>query len=103
MQQITISGTLLSDAEKCVDKSGKNYSRFTVSCGSTGPDGRVEFTHYRCICYISGYEKFKKGDQAFVTGKLSARLRVDDKGRTYMNLDIMVYQLTGGYRARDGK
>ena len=84
------------DAEKCIDKSKRNYSRFSVSCGNAGPDGRVEYTHYRCICYLSGFENLKKGDQVFVTGKLSARLRTDEKGHTYMNLDVMVYQASFG-------
>ena len=35
MQQITISGTLLNDAETCIDKKGNSYVRFDVTCGET--------------------------------------------------------------------
>ena len=101
MQHITISGTLLDDAEKCTDKDGRNYIRFSVSCGDSTPGGRTEFTHYNCTCYIMAYEGMRKGDQVFITGRFSPRLRKDDKGRSYMNLNIMVHQINGGRKAAD--
>lgn len=101
MQQVTISGTLYRDAEKCIDRNGRKYIRFVVTCGSDEPGGRTEFTHYQCTCYMTGFENMKKGDQVFVTGKFSARTRVDDKGKTYMNLNVMVHQINGGYRVSD--
>lgn len=101
MQQITISGTLFNDAEKCVDKNGRPYVRFVVTCGNDEPEGKREFTHYQCTCYMTGYEAMKKGDQVFVTGKFTAKARMDDKGKTYMNLNVMVHQINGGYRANE--
>ena len=101
MEQITISGTLLTDAETAKDKNGRTFTRFTVTCGSEDIHGRTQFTHYRCVCYVSGYEKLVKGDQVFVTGKLSAKIGVDTTGKNYLNLNIMVYQATGGYKASE--
>lgn len=103
MQQVTISGTLLADAEKCVDTNGRTYSRFTVSCGSKGPGGRTEYTQYRCTCYITGYEDCKKGDQIFLTGKLSAKLKTDEKGKVHLNLDVMIHFASGGYKYAERK
>lgn len=101
MQQITISGTLLTDAELCKDKNGKNFVRFKVTCGDTDAFGRTEYTHYQCTCYLQNFNKLKKGDQVFVTGKLSAKISADDKGKSYLNLNVMVYQATGGYKIEE--
>ena len=101
MQVITISGTLLDDAVKCVDKSGHSYVRFTMTCGSTDLNGRSYFTHYSCTCYVEEYAKLKKGDQAFICGKLSARLSQDEKGKYYMNLNVLAYQTSGGYKSEE--
>lgn len=103
MQQITLSGTLITDASKQRDKSGRNYIRFTLTCSSVNIYGRTEFTHYRCICYVPGYESMKKGDQVFITGKFSASIGKDDKGNAYLNLDVMVTSISGGYRAAERK
>ena len=99
MQQITISGTLLSDVEKGTDKNGRTFLRFTVSCGWNDQDNRTQYTHYRCTCYVGGYEKLKKGDQVFVTGKLTATIGYDDDRNAFLNMDVMVYQINRGYRA----
>lgn len=103
MQVINISGTLLEDAVKCVDKAGRSYARFTMTCGSTDANGRTYYTHYSCTCYMEGYEKLKKGDQAFVCGKLSAKLSTDEKGKSYMNLNVLAYQASGGYKYEERK
>lgn len=104
MQQITISGTLLNDAEQCKDKNGKYYVRFKVTCGDQDINGRVQFTHYHCTCYLPGFEELKKGDQIFVTGKLSAKAGVSNTdGKAYLNLNVMVYQATGGYKQEEKK
>ncbi|MBR1434021.1 MAG: single-stranded DNA-binding protein [Bacteroidales bacterium] len=99
MQQVTISGTLLSDAENCVDKNQRSYIRFTVTCGDNDENGRSIYTHYRCTCYIAGYEKMKKGDQVFVTGKQKIRLGQTAQGEPKINIDVMVFQISGGRRA----
>ncbi len=101
MQQVTISGTLYSDAETCRDKNGHVYVRFKVTCGDTDINGRVQFTHYHCTCYLPKFDKLKKGDQVFVTGKLSVKLSTNDDGKPYINLNVMVYQASGGYKIED--
>lgn len=103
MQQITISGTLLSGAEQCTDKNGNTYVRFDVTCGESDINGRVEYTHYHCTCYISGFENLKKGDQVFITGKLRAKVSTGKDGKAYLNLNVMVYQATGGYKIEERK
>lgn len=102
MQQITISGTLSNDIERCKDKNGNSYIRFKVACGDTDINGRVQFTHYHCTCYVSGFEDLKKGDQVFVTGKFSAKITNSAKdGTPYLNLNVMVYQVSGGYKIQE--
>ncbi len=103
MEQITLSGTLITDATLQRDKKGRDYTRFILTCGSVNMFGRTEFTHYRCICYINGYENMKKGDQAFLTGKFSATLEKDEKNNYYMNLNVLVTSISGGYRATERK
>ena len=98
MQQIIISGTLLTDAAKFTDKNGREFTRFTVTCGETDITGKTVYTHYRCTCYLIGYGKMTKGDQVFITGKFLPKLETDDKGKYYMALNVMVSNLTGGYR-----
>lgn len=96
-----ISGTLLNDAGMFTDKAGKNYVRFTVTCGTSDVFGRTIYSHYRCICYFGGYDKMKKGDQVFLTGRFTPSVILDDKGKPQMNLDVMVTQITRGYEAKD--
>ena len=103
MQQITISGTLLSNAESCSDRTGRKYARFKVTCGDTDLQGRVQFTHYHCTCYLPNYDNLKKGDQVFITGKLSARISFDEDGKPYLNLNVMVFQACGGYKCDERK
>lgn len=102
MQQITISGTLCNDAERCKDKNGNTYMRFKVACGDTDLNGRMIYTYYHCTCYISGLETLKRGDQVFITGKLSAKVNISPKdGYPYLNLNVMVYQASSGYKLED--
>lgn len=101
MQQITISGTLLADAEQYKDKNGNNFVRLKVTCGETDMNGRTQFTHYLCTSYLEGFNKLKKGDQVFLTGKLSAKSGIDEKGKPFWSLCVMVYQATGGYKIEE--
>lgn len=104
MQVINISGTLVSDSEKCKDRNGRSFSRFTVTCGSNDINGRTVFTHYRCICYVGGYDALKKGDQVFVSGRFSPSVSLNNEGREVItSLNVMVHQITGGYRAVERK
>jgi hypothetical protein len=103
MQQITISGTLVSDVESCTDKNSRPYMRFEVKCADPDITGRVQFTLYHCTCYLSNLENIKRGDQVFLTGKLTAKLTLGRDGKPYMNLNIMVYQATDGYKIEERK
>lgn len=103
MQQITLSGTLIADATEHVDKNGRKHCRFLLTCGANDAYGRTVYSHYRCICYVNGYEGMKKGDQVFLTGKFLPSLTVDKDGKPYMNLDVMVVTISGGYRANERK
>ena len=103
MQQITLSGTLITEAFRQVDKKGRPYIRFTLSCGSIMPGDRVEYTHYKCVCYIGGYDRLEKGDQVFVVGKLQASIQYDESQSPSLNLQVMVTNMSGGRRAEDKK
>lgn len=110
MELIQLVGTLVDDPEDCVDKHGRNYTRFTVTCWKHWEGGRTEFTHYSCVMYFDESTKnlspargLKKGDQVIVHGKLSARLRTDTKGKTYMNLNVLVGSLEPGEKAENKK
>ena len=98
MQVIIISGTLLSDSVKCKDRNGRSFTRFTVTCGSEGANGRTVFTHYRCTCYVSGCDFLKKGDQVFVSGRFSPSVSIDNEGNEIITeLSIFVYQLSKSF------
>lgn len=104
MQVVNISGTLLTDSETCKDRNGKTFTRFTVTCGSTGANGRTMYTHYRCTCYIGGYSTLKKGDQVFISGLFSPSVSLDNNGHeVYSSLNVLVHQISGGYRAYERK
>ena len=101
MQTITISGTVHGEVMTLKDKKGRTFLRFFVVCGATDLFGRAVFNYYRCTCYMTKYDKMKDGDQVFVIGQFLPTLTTDEKGRTYQNLDVMVTQITGGYRAEE--
>lgn len=101
MQTITIAGVLANNAEECVDSSSRKYSRFTVTCVNVDKNGRSHYTHYNCVCYVPGYEKLKTNDQVFLTGKFSAELKLNEKGKPYMNLSVMVFQASDGFKAKE--
>lgn len=102
MQQVTISGTLLEDAETLFDKKGLNYTRFTVTCGETESDGRPVFTHYHCVCYIKGYETLKKKDQVFVSGKQTIKiLKTKETNEPYPYISVLVTSISRGYTAKE--
>jgi len=103
MQQITLAGALITDALKLKDKNNKEFLRFTLSCASVDNYGRTIFTHYRCTCYILGFQGLKKGDHVIITGRFMPSIGTDDKGKTYMNLEVMVLSIAGGYRAYERK
>lgn len=101
MQQITISGTLVSDAQQCVDKRGRKFVRFTLTCGSADVYGKINYNHYQCVCYIPGYEKAKKGDQLFLTGRFTPSVVLNENKKAELRLDVMVLTISGGYTANE--
>lgn len=103
MEQITIAGKLVSDAETCTDKNGRKYSRFSVSCCSEDIFGRMQYTVYHCTCYVPGYEKKKAKDQVFLTGKFSAKIGFNESGKPKLNLNVFVYQAAGGATVNNSK
>ena len=103
MQQIILSGTLIADATEHIDKNGRKHCRFILTCGETDVYGRTVYIHYNCICYKNGYEGMKKGDQVFITGKFLPSLNLDKDGKAYMNLNVMINTISGGYRANERK
>ena len=104
MEQCFISGTLLYDAEKCVNVNGTPYVRFTVTCGDEDFDGRTQFTHYMCTTYSMNAARFKKGDQVIVSGHQKIRKIRDEKGNvTDVRISVIVYQVSAGYTAAEKK
>lgn len=103
MEIVTISGTLYDDSSQGRDRNGRDFTRFTVTCGSTDQNGCAVFTHYRCIYYRKGYEKLRKGDQVFLSGSQKVSIWVDQNGKPWINIDVMVQQLSCGYRADERK
>ena len=72
-------------------------------CGSKEITGRMVYTEYKCVCYVNGYEKLRKGDQVFLTGKQSAGIGYDKDGNAVLKLNVMVYQASGGFTAEERK
>lgn len=104
MQSIIITGTLLEDAEPGQDKNGLNFTRFTVTCGETGANERAYFTHYKCTCYLKGYDNLKKKDQVTVTGKVTIRIsKTKDTNEPYLNINVLVHSISRGYTAEERK
>lgn len=103
MEIVTISGTLYTDSSVAKDKNGRQFTRMTVTCGSSDPNGAPVFTHYKCICYLKGYENLKKGDQVFLTGSQKISIWVDQNGKPWLNIDVMVHHISCGYKGEDKK
>lgn len=96
MELITISGNVVTDSEKCVDKNGREYVRFRVSCWSKDYQGYDKYTYYNCFCYHTGYGKMKKGEIVFLSGTYMQNVKYpEDQGKKiYINNDIFVQHLT---------
>ena len=103
MQQITIAGVLVKDAEICVDESSHKYTRFIVSCATESTRGRIRYFYYNCFCYLPGCERLRANDQVFLTGKFSAELKLNEKGEPCMDFSIMVFQASVGYKSEGVK
>lgn len=90
MQIITITGTIIKEAETCTDKNGKQYVRFKVSSNSEDINGEPKFNHYRCTYYGSDFIKLKKGDQVMLTGQLKAEIKKQESGNVVLDMNIKV-------------
>lgn len=100
VHQITISGTLLSDAVVRWDKNGKEYVFFQVSCDEKDENGERHSTLYKCSYYSTNLEldEFKKGDSVTICGRLNADIGYSHAGEPYPSLCILVYQINRGKR-----
>lgn len=103
MQRVTLSGTLVTDVFRQLDKNGRQYIRFTLACGTLNTNQRMEYTYYKCVSYIRGYDELKKGDQLFLTGKLQATIGYNEDRSPMLNLLVSVTEMTGGQKEEDKK
>lgn len=101
MQLVTLSGTLVNDPQQCVDKRGRKFLRFTLTCGSADIYGKVNFNYYQCVCYVPGYEKTHKGDQVFLTGRFLPSIVLNEYKEAELRLDVMVFTISGGFKASE--
>lgn len=93
MQVVSITGRLTSEVEKCQDKNGHFYHRFTVQSQTSDIFGRDLYTIFRCTCYVPGVEQLKKGDKVFMYGKFSVRAFINSQGKPEPICNIMIYQV----------
>lgn len=95
MQVITISGKLLGDSETKVDKSGHKYIRFKVLSEYTAQK-QDKTMIFRCYCYNTVYENLKDGEKVFLSGDIDMTIRIDEKGKAWINCDVYVRQIDKG-------
>lgn len=77
------------------DKNGNNYIRFKVYC--TNKDTTTaRYTLYRCYCYDTSFSNLKDDDTVFLTGDLNLVIRNDENGKTWVNTDVYVRNMTKG-------
>lgn len=100
IQQITISGTLLSDAVVRWEKNGKEYVFFQVLCYEKDENGERHSNLFKCSYYSTNLEldEFKKGDSVTISGRFNADIGYFHTGEPYPSLCILVYQITRGKR-----
>lgn len=84
LQKIDLIGNLVSDAEIRTGKDGNDFISFRVAASeSNGEEKRT--TYYEVGCHKSGIiEYLKKGQQVFVSGRLSINAICKD-GKAYLN------------------
>lgn len=97
MEIITITGTIIKEAEICTDKNGKQYVRFKVSSNCEDIYGEPKFNHYCCTYYSSDFFKLKKlkkelkkGHQVMLCGQLKAKVEKKESGNVELNMNINV-------------
>lgn len=95
MQIITLSGKVHGACEMRKDKNGNNYIRFKVYC--TNKDATTaRYTLYRCYCYDTSFSNLKDDDTVFLTGDLNLVIKNDENGKTWINTDVYVRNMTKG-------
>lgn len=84
LQKIDLIGNLVADAEIKQGKDGSEYIAFRVAASeSFGEEKRS--TYYEVSCKRSGVlEYLKKGQQVFVSGRLSISANCKD-GKAFLN------------------
>ena len=88
MQKITISGVLLSDAEKFTAEKGEELMRFLVNCESF-EGGKRHNSVYLVVARPSNVAKWLvKGKQVIVIGDLSARAVLGKDGVPTLQMSI---------------
>ena len=92
LQKIDLIGNLVADAEIKTGKDGSEFIGFRVAVSeNSGEEKRT--TYYEVSCHKSGViEYLKKGQQVFVSGRLSLSVYVkEDKG--YLNAKVKAKDL----------
>lgn len=92
LQKIDLIGNLVVDAEIRTGKDGSEYISFRVAVSEHSAEEK-NTTYYEVTCSKSGViEYLKKGQQVFVSGRLSLSVHVkDDKG--YLNARVKAKDL----------
>lgn len=84
LQKIDLIGNLVADAEIRSGKDGNEYISFRVAASENSGDEK-RTTFYEVSCHKSGViEYLKKGQQVFVSGRLSLSTNCKD-GKSYYN------------------
>ena len=92
MQNITISGNLISDARLFNDQSGKEYMSFRVAVNDIRK-GEKNTTYYDVTASKTGVMDYlKKGQGVIVSGKLTIEA-IDKDGKAFVNINVFARDL----------
>ena len=87
LQRIDLIGNLVADAEIKTGKDGKDFISFRLAVSENFAEEK-RTTYYEVSCHKSGViEYLKKGQQVFVSGRLSINAVCKD-GKAYLNAYI---------------
>ena len=92
MQQIIISGIVISAPEQFTHSDGSKFIIFYVSSANSN-NQTEKYSHYRCSFRVID---LKKGDQVFMAGTLKTGIRKDKNGEPFVDLFVQVEHLTLG-------
>ena len=92
MQNITISGNLISDARLFNDQSGKEYMSFRVAVNDIRK-GEKNTTYYDVTASKTGVMDYlKKGQGVIVSGKLTLEA-IDKDVKSFVNINVFARDL----------